>query len=99
MSPNSTGTLTERVYLERIFLYLEQVLKKTKDLALQVTCRGPETRMSMGQGVSMSAAWEAVAGKRFCTIIWGSDDTKDFGHSPRGSREPMDSFKWEGYES
>lgn len=31
--------------------------------------------------------------KRFCRIILGSYDAKDFGYSPRGSRERMGGFK------
>lgn len=46
----------------------------------------------------MFVVWEVVVGKRFCIIIWGLDDIKDFGYFLRGSRESMDSFKWEGYE-
>lgn len=34
----------------------------------------------------MSAASEAVAGKDSAESSWGSGDTKNFGHSPRGGR-------------
>lgn len=45
-------------------------LEENKNLALQVTCRGPEARMSKGFRMRTSAAWEAVVGTDSAKSSW-----------------------------